>query len=43
MFGGIGGNIYEFIAELSGKAVMLTRTEDYGNRGQGQRIDGEKI
>ena len=31
------------IAELSGEAEMLIRTEDYKNYSQGQRIDGEKI
>nr|DAF68145.1 MAG TPA: hypothetical protein [Caudoviricetes sp.]DAG75679.1 MAG TPA: hypothetical protein [Caudoviricetes sp.]DAH86896.1 MAG TPA: hypothetical protein [Bacteriophage sp.]DAQ27061.1 MAG TPA: hypothetical protein [Caudoviricetes sp.] len=43
MFGGLAGNGWELIAELSGKAETLPRTEGHGNRGQGQRIGGEKI
>lgn len=34
---------YMIIAELSGEAEMLTRTEGYIKYSQGQRVDGEKI
>ena len=34
---------YMISAVLSEKAEMLTRTEDYRNYSQGQRIGGEKI
>ena len=34
---------YMIIAELSGKAEMLIRTEGYLKTGQGQRVGGEKI
>ena len=36
-------NTLRIIAELSGKAEMLTRTEGYAKRSQGQRIESEKI
>ena len=34
---------YMIIAELTGKAEMLIRTEGYTEYSQGQRIVGEKI
>ena len=43
MFGGLTGNGRELIAELSGKAEMLIRTEGCTKCSQGQRIGGEKI
>jgi hypothetical protein len=43
MFGGLIGNGREFIAELSGKAEKLIRTEGCTECSQGQRIESEKI